>query len=299
MYGGFPFRYGNEQLTCLQGDTSDAPIPLLVFDNLRFEFREKGLPPEPSYNTLHAHSRPSDTTNLNDIARPKHKGKPLRNAIDGAVVAGDHASPPGSTNISTQQFVDGLAAPEASESHKPTSQLPQIPRGDCRPSPTEGKFGESIYGTICPAPPSTWSSSFAPRTSSQSPSRPGTAHKHAARPISTNSTAGAQSSTTRLQEALLRQQRELEMQQPSSVSDLPTTSISQPQPATSARRDMRLIFGRDMSPGIPSPFASSPSNPSTKTTATATFPIYDAPTEVPRQPRFGGVGEIPPSGQGE
>lgn len=288
----------------MQNDTSEASVPLMVVDGSRFEFKEKGIPPEPGYNKSHAHSHSSATINRDDIERAKQNGNPSRGSIDIPEDPSESVAPSGSTSTTMHRMVDGLVASEVSEHHEPSAHFPQISHGESPPTPTADDFEADVYKSsqsapeattsapmesqrnIRPALPSILNSPFAPRPGEASSphSRPGTAHRH---PVLTN-TPTPLSSNTRFQEALLRQQQEIEMQ-PSSLYELPTTSLS--QPASSAKNPRFLA--RDISPAvISSPFASSPSVPS------PTFPSYDVPRQVPKQPRFGAVGQIPPSGPG-
>lgn len=260
------------------------------------------------------------TINRDDIERAKHNRKPVRGSIDIPDDTSESVAPSGSVGTSMHRMVDGLVASEISDNQDPpTPHFPQISHGDSPPTPTADTFDDdagahqtSQQSTTTAGPPTThheplhatlpsiWNSPFAPRPG-EAPSsphtRPGTAHKYSVPPAVHPPVA--QSSHSRFQEALLRQQQELQMQQSSAslLSDsLPTPSLSQ-APSTTARNQTRFLgagAGGDLSPIItPSPFASSPSIPST------TFPSYDVPRLVPRLARFGAVGEVlPPSGQG-
>jgi hypothetical protein len=277
----------------------------VIVDGLRFEFRERGVPPEIGYTKTHAQSHPSSTTSRDCIGQAKQKSNPLR----GSDAVGDN--PPGSFSSSisastaTYAMADGRVASKKPRTPEQPLHFPPFPHKDlphttaasnfkhggrkslqASPGTIDGPRTES-HETIRPTLPSIWNSPFAPRPGETEfpASRPGTVHQQTGFP-SSSTTPNAPSSNTRFQEALIQQQRDLEMQ-PSSVYDFPTTSLS--QPASSAK--ITNFIGRDLSP-IPSPFASSPSVPS------ATFPSYDIPRQVPQQPRFGAIGQIPPSGQG-
>jgi Est1 DNA/RNA binding domain len=292
------------KLTDLQNESSQTPVPLIIVEDARFEFKEKGLPSEPSFNKSHSHSHSAASINRDDIERAKRSSMPSRRPTDIPEDASESLAPSVSTNTTMRRMVDGLVASEVSENHEPNPHFPQISHGESPPTPTVDGFEDAAYedlksGTksknggpmdnlenIRPMLPSIWNSPFAPRPGeTESPhTRPSTAHRHAVVP--STGTPPATSSNTMFQEALLRQQQELEMQQ-SSIYDLPTTAST--LPASSCRNT--TFLGREASPA-PSPFASSPSLPS------AAFPSYDVPRNVAQQPRFGAIGEIPPSGQG-
>ena len=276
----------------------------MMVGDVRFEFNEKDLPSEPSFNKSHSHSHSAASINRDDIERAKRSSMPLCPPTDIPEDASESLAPSFSTNTAMRRMVDGLVASEVSENYEPKPYFPQISHGESPPTPTADKFENGTHEVlhhgikgkndrpleslenIRPVLPSIWNSPFTPRPGeTDSPhTRPSTARKHLVG--SSTSNPLAQSSNARFQEALLRQQQELEMQQ-SSVYDLSTTTSL--QPASSGRNANCL--GREASP-IASPFASSPSIPC------ATFPSYDVPRNLAQQPQFGAIGEIPPSGQG-
>ncbi len=273
----------------------------MLVDHSQFEFKEKDLPREPSYDKSHTHSRSSASINREDIERAKQSGRPLRCSTNIPEDTSESVAPSVSTSTAMHRMVDGLVASDVSESHGSGPYFLQNSLEQSPPTPTVEDFEDGAYESshialrtttdlpteheiIRQTLPSIFHSPFAPQPGeADSPhTRPGTAHEY---PTITGHPTG-QSSNTRFQEALLRHQQELEMQQ-SSVYDLPTTSLSQP---TSSTKNARFL-GREISP-VPSPFTSSPS------VLSATFPSYDVPRQVPQQPRFGAIGQTPPSGQG-
>ena len=271
----------------------------MVVDDLKFKFTEKGLSLQPTYHKSHSHPYSSLIINRGDIERAKQKSKLARNSNAHLEATSQSIIPCESVSTTEHRIVDGLVVSEVSNHQEPGSGLPRISHGEPPRTPTANRlsFGDCFcslpvpagaptktHENICPSLPSIMNSPFAPRPgeASSPQSRPGTAHRHLQNPANSN---------TRFQASLLRQQAELEMQQQSSIYDLPTTSLS--QPTSSPGKHPQFHLGRDMSP-IPSPFASSPGVIPEATL----FPSYDVPRPVPEQSRFGAVGQTPPSGQG-
>jgi hypothetical protein len=276
----------------------------MVVDESRVEFRERGLPLDSNYNKSHAHSRSAASINRDDIERAKQNSRPLRHTIDNAEDASESVTPSVSTNTAMHRMVDGLVASEASENHEPRPHFPQISHGEAPPMPAIDVLeGDAFEGSqngpktsagplmekqenLLPALPSIWNSPFTPRPGETGPpdARPSTAHKY---PVATPNAPIPQSSYARFHEALLHKQQELEMR-PSSLCDLPTTSLTQTASSVLNTRSL----GRDESP-IPSPFTPSPSIPP------ATFSRHDVSRQMSQPSRYGAVGQIPPSCQGE
>ena len=270
---------------------NETSVPLEFLNGSCFEFRDKGIPPEPSYSESHAQCHSSASINRDDIERAKKKIKLLRSSTYKPEDASESSARSGSVSPAMHRMVESLVGSKVSDNHEPSLQYSL---GDFPPNRTTHNFGDDSTGppkekhqTIHPSLPSIWNSPFAPQPGEADSlhSRPSTAHKYPVPTTTTNvSPSNAPSSNTRFQEALLRQQQELEMQ-PSSLDDFPTTS-----PSKSTSSPARFL-GRDITP-TPSPFASSPSDPS------AAFPSYDVPRRVQQQSRFGAIGQMPPSGQG-
>ncbi len=258
--------------------------------------------PQPTHYKPQAHQRSSVIIHCDDIARVQQQSKPARNPNDNLKDTSESIILCESVSMMKHGIGDDLVARDVSNHQELDLDGPRISHGEPPRTPTanhnRNSYANGLYGqpvstgaptethetTIRPSLPSIMNSPFAPRPGEASPSphsRPGTAHRHLHPPAS----------GTRLEAALLRQQAELEMQHPSSIYDLPTTSLSQPTSSPGKHPQFRL--GRDLSP-IPSPFASSPS----VTPDGAMFPSYDVPRHVPEQSRFGAVGQTPPSGQG-
>lgn len=294
----------SQTLMDIQNEPSHTPVPLIMVGDARFEFKEKGLPSEPSFNKSHSHSHSATSINRDDIERAKQSGRLSHHRTGIPEDASESLAPSLSTNTTMRRMVDGLVASEVSENHEPSPHFPQISHGEsppkqiadksedgCDQEPQSGTNGNNVrplegVENIRPMLPTIWNSPFTPLPgeTDSSHTRPSTAYKHPTN--SSTSKPPAQSSNVKFQEALLCQQEELEMQQNSIYDVSTTTSI---QPASSGRNTKFL--GLEVSP-IPSPFPSSPS------IASATFPSYDVPRNVAQQSRFGAVGEIPPSGQG-
>ncbi|KAF7513636.1 hypothetical protein GJ744_008930 [Endocarpon pusillum] len=295
-------------LATKKDDGNGVSVPLMVIDDMRFKFTGKELPLQPTYHKSHSHPHSSLIINRGDVERAKQKSKPVPNPNAHLEDASQSIIPCESVSMLKHPIVDNVIASEVSTHQEPGSAFPRVSHGEPPRTPTakRSSSADGFYGlpastsaltepheTMRPSFPSMMNSPFAPRPgeapSPQSP--PSTAaHGHLQSPASSTPNT-LQSSNTRFQASLLRQQAELEMQPQSSIYDLPTTSLS--QPPSSPGKNPRFGLGRDMSPFL-SPFASSPS----VVPEAAMFPTYDVPRPVPEQSRFGAVGQTPPSGQG-
>jgi len=161
-----PLSIKVKQLTHLQSDTGQASIPLMVVGGSRFEFREQGIPPEPSYKS-HAHSHSSATINRDDIERAKQQCKPLPGSNALTDDPPDSIAPSASTSTTLHRMVDNLVASSTSSDphHAPSAPPPPPPFA-------------SISHTDSPPPPTPNANIFNDETTLYPSTNPPTATHH-------------------------------------------------------------------------------------------------------------------------